>query len=104
MLDIIFTAEMDWRENQGPRSTIQDLNRILLKTEKYSDVTFLVGPEKTPIRSHKFILMTRSSVFEVMFGETWADSNETTVEIPDATPDVFRDFLKVYPFLKLLGS
>ena len=91
----ITIAKMDWRNNFGPRNTIQDLNRILLETEKYSDIKFLVGPDKTPIRSHKFILMTRSSVFEVMFGETWMDPSITDVEIPDADPEVFRDFLKV---------
>lgn len=68
-----------------------------------SDVKFVfvdeVRKEKTcerkiiaKIPAHKFLLVAASEVFRVMFNELWKEKNE--VEIEDASPDAFKEFLQ----------
>ncbi|XP_060569651.1 BTB/POZ domain-containing protein 6-B-like isoform X2 [Ruditapes philippinarum] len=58
------------------------------------DVTFSLGEERT-ISVHKFILISRSAVFETMFCGSLADKNTNKViKIPDVEVDIFMSFLK----------
>jgi hypothetical protein len=74
--------------------TIQSANEALLLTGQYSDVTFVVGEgnQKEEIRAHKFILMTRSSVFAAMF-QRWETKDDCRIEISDVDARIFREFL-----------
>ncbi len=83
-------VESNW---QSGFQTIQDTNRNLLLTGKLSDVTFVVGEEKKEVRAHKFILMSRSSVFEAMF-ERWDSSSSGPISVEDADFDAFNAFLE----------
>lgn len=70
----------------------------LLKSREDCDVTFLVGPNKTPIESHQFVLKARSAVFKAMFSQNWEGGKggtPTVVDIPDFEPQPFTKFLEV---------
>jgi hypothetical protein len=56
-----------------------------------SDVTFLVGPEKIPIKAHKTALAFNSEVFHAMFyGGLTAEDN---ISIDDITPGIFQQLV-----------
>jgi hypothetical protein len=78
---------------QSGFQTINDTIRNVLLTGKLSDVTFLIGEEKKEVSAHKFILMSRSSVFEAMF-ERWDSSSSGPISVEDADFDAFNAFLK----------
>jgi hypothetical protein len=68
-------------------------NIYMLENEIACDVTFLCGDRKTEIRAHKYILISRSPVFQAMFCGPLAESRET-IEIPDVDADIFRQMLQ----------
>lgn len=94
-------GSLDWRNGSSYRRTIHDLNKTLLETGRFSDVTFLVGPQEERISSHTLILSTRSAVFETMFSESWIESakrdenGRLVVEVPDIRAEPFKGFLTV---------
>jgi len=51
----------DWQSDLP----LMDACRHMLEREVATDVHFRVGAEKTSVRAHKFILLCRSSVFQV---------------------------------------
>ncbi len=59
-----------------------------------SDVTFLIGPEKVPIKSHRLILALSSPVFTSMFYSPMLE-NQDIIEIPDCRPDAFQALIEV---------
>jgi len=84
---------MDVSDWQNQSLTIEQANLQLLKLHKFTDVTFIVGEEQEYVYAHKLILMTRSSVFQVMF-ERW-DNSDKAIEIPEVSSAAFRIFLEV---------
>jgi len=84
------SRDVNWRSEFH---TIQETHRHLLATGKLSDITFVIGSERQTINAHKFILMSRSPVFETMF-ERWNPEN-STVEVTDTTFQAFKIFLSV---------
>ncbi|XP_052072469.1 BTB/POZ domain-containing protein 2-like [Mytilus californianus] len=81
----------DWREGKNTA----ECNRYMLEHELHCDVTFIVGSgkEKQPILAHKYILISRSEVFEAMLvGLLHEHSNN--IEIPDVYPAAFRRLLE----------
>jgi len=96
----------DWREDSyGHRRRLLDLNRAVLESGRFSNVSFLVGPERVQIKAHSLILAARSSVFEAMFSLTWAQSQASDdcnvpVEVPDTEPNSFRSFLMVRDYMR----
>ncbi|XP_033725271.1 BTB/POZ domain-containing protein 6-like [Pecten maximus] len=56
-----------------------------------SDVTFLVGEDKTKISAHKIILISRSPVFYAMFEGLMPEQGD--VIVPDIKEDIFKSFL-----------
>jgi hypothetical protein len=44
------------------------------------DVTFLVGPERQPVRAHKFVLAISSDVFKKMFYSDFPSEDEITID------------------------
>jgi hypothetical protein len=55
------------------------------------DVTFLVGPERQPVRAHKFALAISSDVFKRMFYSNFRTENE--IKINDINIAVFKIML-----------
>jgi hypothetical protein len=53
----------------------------MVNCDRFSDVTFLIGPEKLPVKAHKAFLVAASEVFEKMFCGTLQEANE--IVIPD---------------------
>jgi len=84
------SRDVNWKSGF---STIQETNRNLLATGKRSDVIFVIGSEQQKINAHKFILMSRSPVFETMF-DRW-DPDNSTVVVSDTTFEAFQYFLLV---------
>jgi hypothetical protein len=56
-----------------------------------SDVTFLVGPDKVPIKAHKMTLAFNSEVFDAMFYGGLTAEDE--ISIDDITPDIFQQLV-----------
>jgi hypothetical protein len=58
--------------------------KVLLKTGKLSDVTFVVGKDKDTQRKfkcHKTILSARSPVFQAMFYSKFAESSMAEIDV-----------------------
>lgn len=81
-----------WRKTTP---TLISILRHGLKSGQYSDIEFLVGPEKFSIHAHKTILMLRSELFETMFSEHWTQGQGGTLELVDNHPETFEIFLEV---------
>lgn len=81
----------DWRHG---KNTAQ-CNRYMLDHQLHCDITFMVGSgdEKQQILAHKYILISRSEVFEAMLvGPLHEHSNQ--IDIPDVNPAAFRKLLE----------
>ncbi|XP_023931637.1 BTB/POZ domain-containing protein 6-like [Lingula anatina] len=78
----------DWQS----KKTLAETNRYMLENEVATDVRFIVGKEMERIPAHRYMLVSRSSVFYAMFYGVLAEKNE--VVIPDIAPDVFRMLLR----------
>ena len=74
--------------------SLTQCNRYRLVHEIDCDVIFdtksLSGPRET-IRAHKYMLTTRSPVFEAMFSGGFKE--EDVIEIEDVEPGIIRDML-----------
>ena len=57
-----------------------------------TDVVFQVGDSTFP--AHKFVMVARSSVFRAMFEADMKEARTGRVQIVDATPDIFEQFLQ----------
>jgi len=68
----------------------------LFTDKKTCDVTFIVGPDKTQILAHKFILANCSEVFSQMFfsEQKLAEGNLNSVDLLEYTPEHFNSFLE----------
>ncbi|XP_037033877.1 BTB/POZ domain-containing protein 6-A-like [Bradysia coprophila] len=61
-----------------------------------ADVFFICGTEDEPIPAHKILLAASTEAFNKMFYGTLREGNE--VQIVDATPNGFRQFLRYFYF------
>lgn len=72
---------------------IQNQTKQMINQEELSDVSFLVGPERTKIYAHKCLMAAGSDVFKAMlFGELKETSNE--IVIPDVSHSVFLNMVR----------
>ncbi|XP_045166432.2 BTB/POZ domain-containing protein 6-like isoform X2 [Mercenaria mercenaria] len=78
----------DWQNDK----TLAEACRHMLTSRLATDVEFSVGNEKGIVKAHKFILTCRSSVFQAMFTNDFADSRET-IHVPDIELDIFEKML-----------
>ncbi|XP_067655767.1 BTB/POZ domain-containing protein 6-like [Haliotis asinina] len=63
----------------------------MLEAEDSCDVTFRVGSSGQVIKAHRYVLISRSSVFHAMFTGSLAEKSD--VSVPDIEPSVFNKFL-----------
>ena len=73
---------------------ILDRKRNLVNNEFQSDVTFVVGEQKTKIHAHKLLLMLHSEYFYAMFNGNFKETNEKEVDAMDIEPEIFLEILK----------
>ncbi|XP_062592904.1 BTB/POZ domain-containing protein 6-like [Saccostrea cucullata] len=64
----------------------------MLKNEVYCDISFRVGEEEKLVRAHKYVLASRSPVFDAMFYGDLPEAKEIT--IPDIEPPSFDVLLR----------
>lgn len=67
--------------------------KSLANNELYSDISFIVGPEKEKIYGHKNLLALGSPVFHRMFFGSWKESSDL-ITIPDISSRGFRNVIK----------
>ncbi|XP_071093800.1 BTB/POZ domain-containing protein 2-like isoform X1 [Haliotis cracherodii] len=79
---------VDWQENK----TLSECTLHMLDHQVACDVHFRVGQTRENIGAHKFLLISRSSVFFAMFQGPLAETKE--IDIPDIDPEVFWEFLR----------
>ncbi|KAL3858384.1 hypothetical protein ACJMK2_012975 [Sinanodonta woodiana] len=78
----------DWQS----RKSLAECNREMFTREIAADVTFLVGKQKTEVKAHKYVLISRSCVFhEMLYRPDYTTPTEIT--IPDIEPDIFKQVL-----------
>ncbi|XP_071099606.1 BTB/POZ domain-containing protein 6-B-like isoform X2 [Haliotis cracherodii] len=78
-------------DNWQAGMSLAECNMRMLDTEDGCDVTFLVGSERHMIKAHRYMLISRSCVFDAMFADDVAKSSD--VSVPDMTPNHFQQFL-----------
>lgn len=88
MADLIESLE-DW---QAERSLV-DCNKFMLQNQINCDVTFLLGLKRESITAHKYMLISRSSVFQSIFCGTIAGDRTEMIPVSDIEPDIFRAML-----------
>ncbi|XP_063449004.1 uncharacterized protein LOC134728350 [Mytilus trossulus] len=83
--------DFDWRKGKNTA----ECNRYMLEHQLHCDIIFIVGSgdEKQEISAHKYILITRSEVFEAMIVGPLHEHSDT-IEIPDVNPHSFRKLLE----------
>ncbi|XP_067668349.1 BTB/POZ domain-containing protein 2-like [Haliotis asinina] len=79
----------DWQENK----TLSECTLHMLDYQVACDVHFRVGHTRENIGAHKFLLISRSSVFFAMFQGPLAETSDE-IDIPDIDPEVFWEFLR----------
>ncbi|XP_041361281.1 BTB/POZ domain-containing protein 6-like [Gigantopelta aegis] len=82
------TESSDWRKGKA----LVECHMYMWTNHIACDVIFVVGTEKEIIPAHKYILITRSSVFEAMFTGPFSTTREIILSDTDAV--VFKDILK----------
>ncbi|XP_046335622.2 BTB/POZ domain-containing protein 6-A-like [Haliotis rufescens] len=75
---------------QSGRSVVE-CNHHMLTSEHNSDVTFRVGKGEKPIRAHRYVLTSRSCVFDAMLCGPLAEKDD--IKIPDVEAGIFSEML-----------
>src|SRR6218665_3637891 len=89
-------SESGWQSGK----TALECHRYMLDNEIAADVCFEVGPPDSAtvsIRAHKYMLISRSAVFEAMFSSGMTECRngpESKIRIEDIHPDVFKELLR----------
>ncbi|ELT97520.1 hypothetical protein CAPTEDRAFT_213147 [Capitella teleta] len=91
--------EVDWQVNRS----VLECNRYMWEKKIATDVEFEVGTTAEQIkniRAHKYVLMSRSPVFEAMFNGGLSKNTGDLVQITDVDSDAFNETLKYIYFEK----
>ena len=81
------TVHADWQADGG----VLGSNRYMLDNQVDCDVTFCVSKQKQIISAHKYVLVSRSSVFYAMLRGPLQETGP--IDVPDIEPDVFQQLL-----------
>lgn len=80
--------------------TVLECNRHMLEHDIGTDVRFVIGPTggaTVEIRAHRYVLTSRSEVFEALFKSGMTEcrnENEAKIRIEDIQPEIFRETLR----------
>ena len=86
------SEEVDW---QVGKSVTQSIS-IAQNCDAWSDISFLCYDQDEshkPIKAHKFILASRSPVFEAMFFGPMKETNKV-IKLEDISSEAFKAFLR----------
>ncbi|KAL5018964.1 hypothetical protein ScPMuIL_004686 [Solemya velum] len=79
----------EWRSGKS----FSECSKYMFEHQIAFDVTFLVGEYRQEIQAHKFVLISRSLVFETMLCGPLAETYEA-IPVPDIEPDAFKTMLR----------
>jgi hypothetical protein len=79
----------DWQSGNG----VLACNKYMFEKQISCDVTFLVGVDKEKVEAHKYVLVSRSSVFYAMFCGPLATPGDDVV-IQDMDVQTFTTLLR----------
>lgn len=81
------------REDWQAGKSVIECNKYMFLNQLYCDVTFRVGEEEAvkEIKAHKYVLASRSNVFEAML---FGSLSETVIRIPDIESGIFIAMLR----------
>lgn len=81
------------REDWQAGKSVIECNKYMFLNQLYCDVTFRVGEEEAvkEIKAHKYVLASRSNVFEAML---FGSLSETVIHIPDIESGIFIAMLR----------
>ena len=76
------------------RAAVFDFSTKFWEDGFLTDLTLLVGPDKIPIKVHKFVLATNFEYFRSMFSTGWKESTSSQVHLPFVSPEDLKLLLK----------
>lgn len=82
-------AREDW---QAEKSVIE-CNKYMFLNQLHCDVTFKVGMAGKEIKAHKYILASRSNVFEAMLFGGLSETSDV-IDVPDIEAEIFDAMLR----------
>ena len=88
-------GETGWQAER----TVLECNRYMLENEVATDVCFEIGSPDgvvVSIKAHKYMLISRSPVFEAMFSSGMSECKsgpDQKIRIEDIEANTFKDFL-----------
>ena len=86
-------GETDWQVGRS----VLECNKYMWEKKLAADIVFEVGPsdgQVEQISAHKYVLVSRSPVFEAMFYGALSQNTKDTIRITDVEPDAFKEALK----------
>ncbi|XP_067684548.1 BTB/POZ domain-containing protein 3-like [Haliotis asinina] len=84
-------TESGFVDNWQNGKSVVECNRHMLTSKHSSDVTFRVGEDGETVRAHRYVLISRSCVFDAMLCGPLAEKDD--IKIPDVEADVFSEML-----------
>ncbi|KAL3858858.1 hypothetical protein ACJMK2_009107 [Sinanodonta woodiana] len=85
-------VDIDWQAQRDVLSS----NRYMFENHVACDVTFFIGKHRQEVTAHKYVLISRSSVFYAMLCGLLQETGP--INIPDIDPDVFKQLLRFLYF------
>eukprot|EP00040_Diaphanoeca_grandis_P043557 m.268431 g.268431 ORF g.268431 m.268431 type:complete len:284 (+) comp78466_c0_seq1:212-1063(+) len=89
---------LSMEEVYGPKEMFASDMRRILNSPEFSDIEFLIGEDREPIRAHKIILSGRCEVFRAMFAadspKRGSEPKKAPYVLPDVRPTVFLTVLE----------
>ncbi|KAL3858855.1 hypothetical protein ACJMK2_009105 [Sinanodonta woodiana] len=85
-------VDINWQAQRDVLSS----NRYMFENHVACDVTFFIGKQRQKVTAHKYVLISRSSVFYAMLCGLLQETGP--VNIPDIEPEVFEQFLRYVYF------
>jgi hypothetical protein len=85
--------EVDWQVNRS----VLECNRYMWEKKIATDIEFEVGTTEEKIeiiQAHRYVLMSRSPVFEAMFHGGLSENTGDRVQVTDVDPNAFCEALK----------
>ncbi|KAL3858818.1 hypothetical protein ACJMK2_009070 [Sinanodonta woodiana] len=85
-------VDINWQAQRDVLSS----NRYMFENHVACDVTFFIGKQRLKVTAHKYVLISRSSVFYAMLCGLLQETGP--INIPDIEPEVFEQFLRYVYF------
>jgi hypothetical protein len=88
LLENSSTNQMTSQRDES-RTMLNEKYQSWVNNNRFSDITFLIGKELTPMYAHKFMLYSSCPYFE----QTFKEKGITELIFPDLSPITFYEFL-----------